>query len=90
MPWPNQAFVDSLPPMNESPEPKRPQPKLFTKGKFFIMLAALLVGASLGTIREHHAKGSVSGVTIGASIGAFVIGLIIIVVMGWYANKPEK
>ena len=54
------------------------------------MLAALLVGASLGTIREHHAKGSVSGVTIGASIGAFVIGLIIIVVMGWYANKPEK
>jgi hypothetical protein len=41
-------------------------------------------------IREYLAKGSVSGVTIGASVTTLVIGLIIIVVVGWYANKPER
>jgi len=61
-----------------------------TKGKFFLMFCAILVGTSLGIFREYCARGSVSRVTIGASIGAFVICLIILVVMGWYANKPEK
>jgi hypothetical protein len=76
--------------MNESSEPTRPQPRLFTKGKFFIMLCALLVGASLGIVREYHAKGAVSNITVGSSIAAFVIGLILIALLGWYANKPEK
>ena len=61
-----------------------------TKGKFFIMLCALLVGASLGILREYRAKGNVSPATIGASVGTFVIGVVIVAVIGWYANKPEK
>jgi Na+/citrate or Na+/malate symporter len=76
--------------MNELPEQKRPQPKPMTKGKFFIMLCVLLVGASLGILREYRAKGNVSPVAIGASVGAFVIGVVIVAVIGWYANKPEK
>lgn len=76
--------------MTESPKEKRPQPKLFTRGKFFILLIAILFGSSLHIIRDYRAKGSVSGVTLGASATAFVIGLIIIVVVGWYANKPER
>ena len=68
--------------MNEPPAPKRPQPKLMTKRKFFVSFCAILVGPSLGIFREYRAKGSVSGVTTGASIGAFVICLIILVVMG--------
>jgi len=76
--------------MNELPEPKKPQPKLITKGKFYLLLGSLLVGASLGVIREYRTRGSVSAVTVGSSIAAFVIGLAIISVIGWYANKPEK
>ena len=76
--------------MNDSAQPKRPRPKLMTKGKFFIMFCALLVGASLGIVREYRSKGTVSVATIGASIAAFIIGLILIVVIGRYANKPEK
>jgi hypothetical protein len=76
--------------MSEAPEPKRPHPKLFARGKFFIFFIAILFGSSLSIIREYRAKGSVSGVTLGASVAAFVIGLIILVVMGWYANKPER
>jgi hypothetical protein len=76
--------------MSESPEPKRLQPKLLTRSKFFILLIAILLGPSLFIIREYRAKGGVSGVTLGASVAAFVIGLIILVVLGWYANKPEK
>jgi hypothetical protein len=71
-------------------EPKRPQPKLFTKGKFFMLLGALVVGASWGIVKEYQAKGSVSGVTIGSSIAALVTGLIIVAGTAWYANKPEK
>jgi Na+-transporting NADH:ubiquinone oxidoreductase subunit NqrD len=76
--------------MSESPEPKRPQPKLFKRGKFFLPFIAILFGASLLIIREYCAKGNVSGLTIAASVAAFVIGLIILLVMGWYANKPER
>jgi len=76
--------------MSESPEAKRLQLKLFTSGQFFIPFIAILFGPSLFIFREYRTEGSVSGVTLGASVAAFVIGLIILVVMGWYANKPEK
>ena len=61
-----------------------------TKGKFFIIFSALVVGASLGIVREYRSKGTISAATIGASIAAFIIGLIILAVIGRYANKPEK
>jgi hypothetical protein len=76
--------------MTDSPKQKRPQPKLFTRGKFFIVFIAILFGSSWSIIREYRVRGSVSGVTLGASLTAFVIGLIIILVMRWYANKPER
>ena len=73
------------------PEPaKRLQPKLMTKGKFVLLLGAVLVGASLGSVREYRAKGSVSTVTLVSSIAAFVVGLVILMVVTRYANKPEK
>jgi hypothetical protein len=77
-------------PMTESPKAKRPQPKLFTRGKFFIIFIAILLGPSLFIMREYRARGSVSGGTLVASGMTLVIGLIIIVVIGWYANKPER
>jgi hypothetical protein len=45
---------------------------------------------SLASREDGRSKGTVSAATIGASITAFIIGLIIIVVIGRYANKPEK
>ena len=76
--------------MNESPEEKRLKPKLVTRGKFFLALMAILLGSSLLLVREYLAKGSVSALTLGASLAALVIGLIILVVLSWYANKPEE
>jgi VIT1/CCC1 family predicted Fe2+/Mn2+ transporter len=76
--------------MTESPEPKRPHPNLMTRGKFFISFIAIFFGVFLFIIREYLSKGSVSGVTLVTSGMTLVIGLIIIVVIGWYANKPER
>lgn len=76
--------------MSESMQSKGPRPKLFTKGKFCIMLAALLAGALLGIVREYRAKGTVSNLTLCAALAAFVIGVVIVVGLGWYANKPEE
>ena len=78
--------------MNDSTQPNRPQPKLVTKRDYLIMLVSVLIGASLGILREYLSTGSVTGTTLGSSIAGFIIGLImiIIIVMGHYANKPEK
>jgi hypothetical protein len=76
--------------MNDSSPPNRPQPKLVTKGKVVLMVSALVVGASLGIVREYRSHGAVSTATIGASVAAFIIGLIILIVISRYANKPEK
>jgi FtsH-binding integral membrane protein len=76
--------------MTESPEPKRPQPNLLTRGKFFTILIAILFGVFLFIIREYLSKGSVSGATLVASGITLLIGLIIIVVVGRYANKLER
>jgi uncharacterized membrane protein len=76
--------------MSDSPKAKQPQPKLFTRGKFFLLFCAILSGPSLFMIREYRAKGSVSGVTLFSSVVTLVIGLIIVVAIGRYANRPER
>ena len=76
--------------MSDDSQPNQPPPKLYTKGTFVMMFCALLGGASMGMVREFRAKGTVSHATMGASAAAFVIGLIILIVISRYANKPEK
>ena len=66
------------------------QPKLFTKKTYAITFTAVLIGASLGIYREYRDMGSVTNITIGSSAIAFVIGIVIIVLVGRHANKPEK
>ncbi len=66
------------------------QPKLCTKKTYAIMFSALLVGCFWRPFREYWETGAVTGLTMGASIGALVIGMIIIFFIGRYANKPEK
>jgi hypothetical protein len=76
--------------MTESPKAKQPQPKLFTRGKFFLLFIAILLGPTLFIIREYRIRGSVSGVTLLSSGMTLVIALIIVLVLGWHANKPER
>ena len=76
--------------MRKSPETNRLKPKLITSRKFFLLFIAIFFGPFLFIVGEYRAKGSVSGVTLCASVAAFVICLIILVVLGWYANKPEE
>lgn len=66
------------------------QPKLMTRGKFTLVLALLLVGASLQPVREYLATGTISTVTAIAAAIAFCVGLAMLLVMGWWANRPER
>jgi hypothetical protein len=76
--------------MNEPPETHRPEPQRLIRGKFFLPFTAILCGSALLIIREYLAKGRVSGIVLGASFLALVIGLIILIILGRYANKPEE
>jgi len=76
--------------MNELQKPKNTQPKLMTKSKFLILLIALLIGVSLPIIQEYRAKGKVSGVIIFSCVITVIFGSIFLIVLKWYANKPEK
>jgi hypothetical protein len=71
-------------------EEKPAQPKLMTKGTFILMFSVILVVSLLVIYQEWRNKGTVSSVTIGASVFAFLMGLIILLTISWYANKPEK
>jgi hypothetical protein len=76
--------------MSASPKPKPPPPKLFTKRKLLLPVIAIFSGAALLVVREYRLQGRVSGLTLGASAAALLIGLIIVAVLGRYANKPER
>jgi hypothetical protein len=63
--------------------------KLMTKGKFALCLIAVTIGAALQPIREYRATGIVSGLTTAIVVVVFCIGLAMVLVIGWWANRPE-
>jgi hypothetical protein len=65
-------------------------PKLMTKGKFALLLIAVIVGAALQPIREYRTTGTVSGLTAAIAAVVFCIGLAIVMAIGWWANRPES
>jgi hypothetical protein len=76
--------------MSKLPETTQPKRNIHPRGRFFLPFVAILLGSFLLIIHEYLIKGRVSGITLGASALAFVIGLIILLVLGWHANKPEE
>ena len=74
---------------NQPPE-HRPQPRLVTRGKFVLILLAVMAGVVWCFVREYRTEGRISTVTIASGIAAFVVGLAILLVVTWYANKSEK
>jgi hypothetical protein len=66
------------------------QPKLYTKKTFAIAFTAILIGACLGCYREFRDTGAVSETRVVVSAVVLVIGTVSVVLVGRYANKPEK
>jgi hypothetical protein len=65
-------------------------PKLMTKGKLILCLAAVSVGTSMQPIREYWATGTISGLTAAVAAVVFCTGLVIVLAIGWWANRPER
>ncbi|MFW9997905.1 MAG: hypothetical protein ACFFD4_38040 [Candidatus Odinarchaeota archaeon] len=64
--------------------------KLFTWKKLFILVPAVLIGASLSLIREYRSTGTIETISIVISAITAFVGFIIIAAVAWWANKPEK
>ena len=60
-----------------------------TKAKFALCMVALTVGSSLQPIREYWTTGTVSRFMIAGAVAAFCVGLVMVLVMTWWANRPE-
>jgi uncharacterized membrane protein len=65
------------------------KPKLMTRGKLVLCVAAVTAGASLSLIREYRATGAVSTQSIVFSLIAFCVGIAIVLGVRWWANRPE-
>jgi hypothetical protein len=64
--------------------------RLVTWKQWVLALSAAAIGASLSLYREYRDTGSVQPSSIAISALVFCIGLGIIAVVFWYANRPEK
>jgi hypothetical protein len=65
-------------------------PKLMTRGRYVLGTAAVIVGASLQPIREYRTGGIISRATVISAAIAFCLGLALVLVVGWWANRPER
>jgi len=58
-----------------------------TKGKFILLTVAVAIGASLNLFREYMETDLVTGRSVIISIISFVIGFVIVCLVGWWANR---
>jgi hypothetical protein len=72
------------------PEPPRPPIKLMSARKLIFMLCIIYGTAVYQCIHEYYTTGRLSGIMLFASAMAAVVGTVIVCLVGWYANKPEK
>ncbi len=63
---------------------------LMTPGKYVLAVTAVLAGALSQPLHQWWATGHASGLTIGASCVALVVGIVIVTAIGRYANRPES
>jgi hypothetical protein len=64
--------------------------KLFEWKRLFIIIAAMFIGAFWRSAREYFNTGTIKTLNISIALITFFIGLIILAVFIWWANKPEK
>ena len=63
--------------------------KLVTRKKLFIMMAIAVVGIGLSLYRLHRAAGTITSIHLAAAGITLVFALIAILVIAWWANRPE-
>ncbi len=64
--------------------------KLISKQKAIFMLVVFLLGASGRTMFNYYHTGLVDWRAIYASIASFIVGAVILLLVVWWANKPEE
>lgn len=69
---------------------EKKQIKLFTWNQYLASFIATFVGVGVVFIDQYKKTGTISTVSIIATIFTLFIGVSIILTVGWYANKPEK
>lgn len=63
--------------------------KLVAWPKLVLMIVACLVGAGYGAAKKYIGTGSVELNDVILSLVVFIIGLLMILLLTRYANKPE-
>lgn len=63
--------------------------KLVTKGKILLMMSAAFLGVGIYLFRHYQKAGAISRLDIVIAFITLGIVFSIIVVMGWWANRPE-
>ncbi len=79
-----------MPKKGQVNEVRAKEPKLMTKGKFALCIAAVMVGAALQPVREYRASGIVTKSTVISAVIGFCLGLALVLAIGWWANRPER
>jgi|GEM_PF-2838708 len=68
---------------------KKPEKvKLFTRGKIIISILAVCIGVGIYAFKYYSQKGYVDSTLVISVIFSLVIGMAIIAIMAWWANKP--
>ena len=70
--------------------PERPSIKLFSKGKIVLLTICLLTGSFFNSADELLSKRDLSFQTLMSSVISFLLGLGLLSLIVWYANKPER
>lgn len=64
--------------------------KLFTWDRYLICIIAIAIGSCISPFKEYSSTGMISNQSLIMSAITFVIGVIIVIIIGAYANKSEK
>jgi len=54
------------------------------------MILAIVVGVGWYAYRYYRQKGRIDGVLIFSAVTSLVIGIAIVAIMAWWANRPER
>jgi len=63
---------------------------LMTRGKLALCFAALAIGAGLSLFRQWRATGIIDRQTIVVSMSTLAIGVALVFVVRWWANRPDR
>jgi hypothetical protein len=69
---------------------KPASPKLMTRGRFALLCVGVAIGSSILPFRKYGETGHVDMTTIIIAVITFIIGIVIVSAVTWWANRPES